>query len=117
MKKVINFLVIITFFFLLTLNVNAKEEDIITMYVFKGDGCPHCAAELKYLDTIKDNYKNLKIVELDDGAIVTKILDKVHFDNVVGVVELTEMGLRRIRPNEKDLLYPVLNVAKTKLKR
>lgn len=65
MKKVINFLVIITFFFLLTLNVNAKEEDIITMYVFKGDSCPHCAAELKYLDTIKDNYKNLKIVEYE----------------------------------------------------
>ncbi len=65
MKKVINFLVIITFFFLLTLNVNAKEKDIITMYVFKGDGCPHCAAELKYLDTIKDNYKNLKIVEYE----------------------------------------------------
>lgn len=64
MKKVINFLVIITFFFLLTLNVNAKE-DIITMYVFKGDSCPHCAAELKYLDTIKDNYKNLKIVEYE----------------------------------------------------
>ena len=61
--------------------------------------------------------KNLKVVVLDDGAIVTKILDKVHFDNVVGIVELTEMGLRRIRPNEDKLLYPVLNVAKTKLKR
>lgn len=61
--------------------------------------------------------KDLKIVVLDDGAIVTKILDKVHFDNVVGVVELTEMGLRRIRPNENKLLYPVFNVAKTKLKR
>lgn len=61
--------------------------------------------------------KNLKVVVLDDGAIVTKILDKIHFDNVVGVVELTEMGLRRIRPNENKLLYPVLNVAKTKLKR
>lgn len=61
--------------------------------------------------------KDLKVVVLDDGAIVTKILDKVHFDNVVGVVELTEMGLRRIRPNEDKLLYPVFNVAKTKLKR
>lgn len=61
--------------------------------------------------------KKLKIIVLDDGAIVTKILDKIHFDNVVGVVELTEMGLRRIRPNENKLIYPVLNVAKTKLKR
>ncbi len=67
-------------------------------------------------DFINDR-KNLKVVVLDDGAIVTKILDKVHFDNVVGVVELTEMGLRRIRPNEDKLLYPVFNVAKTKLKR
>ena len=61
--------------------------------------------------------KDLKVIVLDDGAIVTKILDKKHFDNVVGIVELTEMGLRRIRPNEDKLLYPVLNVAKTKLKR
>lgn len=61
--------------------------------------------------------KNLKVIVLDDGAIVTKILDKKHFDNVVGIVELTEMGLRRIRPNQDKLLYPVLNVAKTKLKR
>lgn len=61
--------------------------------------------------------KNLKVVVLDDGAIVTKILDKIHFENVLGIVELTEMGLRRIRPNEDKLLYPVFNVAKTKLKR
>lgn len=64
-----------------------------------------------------ESRKDLKVVVLDDGAIVTKILDKKHFDNVVGIVELTEMGLRRIRPNENKLLYPVLNVAKTKLKR
>ena len=61
--------------------------------------------------------KDLKVIVLDDGAIVTKIIDQKYFDNVLGVVELTEMGLRRIRPNEGELLYPVLNVAKTKLKR
>lgn len=61
--------------------------------------------------------KDLKVIVLDDGAIVTKIIDQKYFDNVLGVVELTEMGLRRIRPNESELLYPVLNVAKTKLKR
>lgn len=61
--------------------------------------------------------KNHKIIVLDDGAIVTKILDKKHFENVVGIVELTEMGLRRIKSNEGNLLYPVFNVAKTKLKR
>ncbi len=56
-----------------------------------------------------------KILLIDDGALVTKIVKK-KYPNVVAVLELTEMGLRRIRPMD-DLLYPVLNVAKTTLKR
>lgn len=64
-----------------------------------------------------DKRKNLKVIVLDDGAIVTKIIDQKYYKNIMGVVELTEMGLRRIRPNEDKLLYPILNVAKTKLKR
>lgn len=61
--------------------------------------------------------ENLKIVVLDDGAIITQILDKKYFDNLVGVVELTEMGLRRIKAMDNYPTYPVLNIAKTKLKR
>lgn len=60
--------------------------------------------------------KDKKIIILDDGAIITKILNKVHFDNVISVIELTEMGLRRINKLDK-VDYPILNVAKTKLKR
>lgn len=60
--------------------------------------------------------KDKKIIILDDGAIITKILNKVHFNNVISVIELTEMGLRRINKLDK-VDYPVLNVAKTKLKR
>lgn len=60
--------------------------------------------------------KDKKIIILDDGAIITKILNKVHFDNIISVIELTEMGLRRINKLNK-IDYPVLNVAKTKLKR
>ena len=60
--------------------------------------------------------KDKKIIILDDGAIITKILNEHKFDNIISVIELTEMGLRRI--NELDKIdYPVLNVAKTQLKR
>ncbi len=58
-----------------------------------------------------------KVIVIDDGAIVSKILNTRKFENVIGVIELTEMGLRRIRKLDEDLLYPVLNVAKTSLKR
>lgn len=45
MKKVIKFLFIWIFLFLLIPSVQAKENDKITIYFFHGDGCPHCADE------------------------------------------------------------------------
>lgn len=70
----------------------------------------------KIVSNFINERKDKKIIILDDGAIITKILNKVHFNNVISVIELTEMGLRRINKLDK-VDYPVLNVAKTKLKR
>jgi glutaredoxin len=33
-----------------------KAENKLKLYFFSGDGCPHCAQEELYLDTIKHNY-------------------------------------------------------------
>ena len=44
--------------------VHADDNDI-RLYLFHGDGCPHCAEELKFLDTIQDNYPNLEIVKYE----------------------------------------------------
>lgn len=61
--------------------------------------------------------KDKKIVILDDGAIVSRILTLHNYDNVVAFVELTVTGLKRIKDLKVDeLSYPVLNVAKSKLK-
>lgn len=57
-----------------------------------------------------------KVIILDDGAIITKVLGNVKIDNIIGIVELTEMGLRRISKLETEIQYPILNVAKTDLK-
>ena len=59
--------------------VNAKEDDTITLYLFHGDGCPHCAEENKFLDSISDKYPNLEIVKYevwynDENS---ELLDKV----------------------------------------
>ena len=60
MKKIISFIII--FLFIFPLGVFAKDRDI-TLYLYYGDGCPHCEEEMKFLNTIEKNYPNLKIVK------------------------------------------------------
>jgi len=44
--------------------IETNEE--ITIYLFHGDGCPHCAAEIKFLDELKDEYKDkIRIVKYE----------------------------------------------------
>ena len=65
MIKYIKFLVISLFMLLMPFSVFAKEDDKITLYFFHGDGCPHCAEETKYLDTIESKYDNFEIVKYE----------------------------------------------------
>mgnify|MGYP004615004587 FL=1 len=79
MKKIAKLMFIIISIIFISTNVNAKETDNLTLYVFKGDGCPHCKAEMDYLDTIKDKYTNLEIKEYevwyddDNASLLTKV--------------------------------------------
>lgn len=61
--------------------------------------------------------KDKKIIILDDGAIISTLLNDTYKKNVVGILELTEMGLRRIKGLTSEPIYPILNIAKTSLKR
>ena len=55
MKKVIK-LLILAFFFLLPFNVFGLEEEKVKLYLFYGDGCPHCADLHKFFDEIESLY-------------------------------------------------------------
>ena len=44
------------------LSAQAKE---ITLYLFHGDGCPHCASEIIFLKDIEKKYKSLNIVKYE----------------------------------------------------
>ena len=50
MKKILKYLLVFIVLFSFFLPVNAKEDDKITLYLFYGDGCPHCAEEKLFLD-------------------------------------------------------------------
>ena len=59
MIKKIKYIIIILLVFLMAPNVNAKEQ--VNLYLFWGDGCPHCEAEQTYLEELADEFRNLKM--------------------------------------------------------
>lgn len=65
MKRIIKYLLLLAFAIIIPYHVSAYESDEITLYLFHGDGCPHCAEELKYLETIEGKYENFKIVKYE----------------------------------------------------
>lgn len=64
MKKIISYIIVFLVAFMLPITLNAKEKEV-TLYLFHGDGCPHCADEIKYLDSIYNDYEELKIVKYE----------------------------------------------------
>lgn len=60
MKKILSYLLLLVFF-VIPFSVNALEDDTITLYFFHGDGCPHCAEEETFLESIEGEYPNLVI--------------------------------------------------------
>lgn len=80
MKKVIK-LLILAFFFLLPFNVFGLEEEKVKLYLFYGDGCPHCADEKEFLNDIEDKYPNLEIIKYevwynDENSLLLDKLEK-----------------------------------------
>ena len=78
MKKIINYLIVLLAVFIVPLSGNAKEKDI-TLYLFHGDGCPHCAEEISFLDSISNEYDNLNVVKYEvwyndeNAALLTEV--------------------------------------------
>ncbi len=64
--------------------VEAKET--VNLYLFHGDGCPHCAAEREFLDEIKDNYENLDIhlyevwYDEENQELMQKVKDALNIE-------------------------------------
>ena len=56
MKKIIKYLIIFVALFLINISVDAKENDNITIYLFHGDGCPHCADLIEFLNSLESEY-------------------------------------------------------------
>jgi thiol-disulfide isomerase/thioredoxin len=96
MNKFFKYCILALFVFILPFCVFAKEDDEVTLYLFHGDGCPHCAAEQEFLSEIEGKYSNLKIVKYEVwyNQENAELLQKVEnaFDITRGGVPTTVIG-------------------------
>ena len=88
MKKISKLLVSFLFLFLCVLNVNAKDK--VTLYLFHGDGCPHCAEEKVFLEDLKKDNPELDVVmyevwyDSDNAAFLQTVQENLDI-NTKGV--------------------------------
>lgn len=76
MKRIVKILSVFILLLCFVLPVNAKEKNKITLYLFHGDGCPHCAEEEVFLQKYKDKI-NIEMYEVwyneDNQAFMDKV--------------------------------------------
>lgn len=67
-------------------NVNAEKSKIINVYLFRGEGCPHCAEAEEFFDSLKEDeeYKDLfQVVDYevwydkDNASFMEKVAKKL----------------------------------------
>lgn len=82
-------LVVFTFLFVVPIGVNAKGK--INIYLFRGEGCPHCQEAEEFFDNIKSEYgKYYNLVDYEtwydtDNADLMKKVAKKLDEEVSGV--------------------------------
>ena len=77
--------IILTILLLLPISISAKEK--VNLYLFHSETCMHCQAEIEYLNTLKEEYDNLKIhlyevdSHKDNAKLMIKVKDKLKIDS------------------------------------
>lgn len=78
---------------LMPIIVDAKE---VNLYLFHGDGCPHCAKEREYLKTLEKEYEQLNVhlyevwYDEDNQELMEKV--KTALNSTTNYVPLTVIG-------------------------
>ena len=75
--------------------VYGKEKNLVNIYLFYSDTCPHCASEKMLLNELEDKYDNIIIYKYEvSNSDNSKLLDDVAslFDTKVTGVPFTVIG-------------------------
>ena len=96
MKRIKILLLIFMAFIVNILVVNADtDKNLVNIYLFHSDTCPHCKDEINFLNEIKEEYTNVKIYmyEISDSENI-RLMDEVAelYDTTVSGVPFTVIG-------------------------
>lgn len=89
MKKFLfSFFIFVSLLILSVISANASES--ITAYFFYGNGCPHCAKEMQFLQEMQKVYPNLEIKSFEiyhskENALLLQKIGKLMDADVSGV--------------------------------
>lgn len=84
MKKILLLFICLIGTLFFALPVNALEDDTISVYLFYGDGCPHCAEEKKFLSSIKYDYDDVEFIYFEvwynneNSEFLLEVKDKLN---------------------------------------
>lgn len=84
MKKMITILI---FFFTFLFSPVCYAEEKMDLYLFYGDGCPHCEAELQFLEEVKKEYSHLEIHTYEtwksdeNNKLLTRVKNALGIEN------------------------------------
>lgn len=69
-------------------NIKA-EENLVNLYLFYSNTCPHCEAEMELLEELQEDYDNLKIykyeISEDENSLLLSKVSEMFNINVTGV--------------------------------
>lgn len=69
-------------------NIKA-EENLVNLYLFYSNTCPHCEAEMELLEKLQEDYDNLKIykyeISEDENSLLLSKVSEMFNINVTGV--------------------------------
>lgn len=83
MKKVINYILILIFTFLI-IPQTASAKEVVNIHLFYGDGCPHCAHEKEFLEDYLDGRDDVKLYtyevwyDSDNQKLLSEVQDKLN---------------------------------------
>lgn len=75
---------ILILFLLLMIPFGVKADSKVKLYLFYGDGCPHCAEEEEFFDEYLKNNNNVELVKYevwhssDNRELLQKVQDKIN---------------------------------------
>ena len=87
MKKFGRILFILIIFILGIGSVHALDKNLVNIYLFHSNTCPHCKEEIKLLDELKEKYDNIRIYKYE-------ISDKSNLELYNQVAELFDTTSR-----------------------